>query len=139
MTAAFPHEYRSRVTWLQNREGRISAARQPEILGGPPPQFDGSDTYWSPEELLLSSLQLCLMTTYLALLTKADVTIDSYESEALGILEKTKEGIRFTRIEVAVSIKSENQEKAEELLLKAKKYCIISNALNVPVDLSLLN
>lgn len=138
MTATFPHEYRSNIAWQKDREGILTAASdQPAILGGPPPQFDGSPDYWSPEELLLSSLQLCLMTTFLALATKATFTLESYSSEALGILEKSKEGIRFTRIQVTVDLKSSDANQAQELLMKAKKYCIISNTLNLSVEIVL--
>ncbi len=135
MPAAFPHEYKAKITWKKDREGLLEAASQPAILGGPPPQFDGSAEYWSPEELLLSSVQLCLMTTFQALLAKTPVKLQSYESEIRGLLDKTKDGIRFTQIRAQVRLSADDQQKAEEMLLKSKKYCIISNALNVPVEL----
>lgn len=86
---------------------------------------------------MLSSLQLCLMTTFQTLAAKSNFSFESYSSEALGILEKTKEGIQFTRIQVTVDLKSSDSNAAQELLMKAKKYCIISNMLKVNVDLKI--
>jgi organic hydroperoxide reductase OsmC/OhrA len=137
MPAPFPHLYRSDLTWRKDREGVLTATGQPPIIGGPPPQFDGSDAYWSPEELLLSSVQLCLMTTFFALLAKTAYAVERYSSEAQGRLEKTKDGIRFTEIQVTVALKSGDKSAVDELLLKAKKYCIISNTLNLAVDLKM--
>jgi len=136
MAAPFPHEYRASLNWNGERAAMLSAAEQPVILGGPPPQFDGSPTHWSPEELLLSSVQLCLMTTFFSLAMKRRVEVSSYKSEITGILDKTADGLRFTKIHLKVDLKSNTPHgEAREMLRTAKKYCIISGALNVPVEL----
>lgn len=135
MAAPFPHEYRAFLSWKEQRSAVLSAAEQPAILGGPPPQFDGSPELWSPEELLLSSVQLCLMTTFFSLTAKRKLEIRSYRSEITGTLDKTPEGLRFTSIRVKVDLESETLPEALEALRTAKKYCIISGALNVPVEL----
>lgn len=135
MPAQFPHLYKAYLEWKEDRTATLSAAEQPRLVGGPPPQFDGSAAHWSPEELLLSAIQLCLMTTFLSLVGRQNLVIHSYKSEIEGVLEKTNDGLRFTRITVKVDLESEDSGKARELLKSAKKYCIISNALNVPVEL----
>lgn len=135
MPAQFPHLYKAYLEWKKERIATLSAAEQPQLIGGPPPQFDGSAAHWSPEELLLSAIQLCLMTTFLSLVGRQNLVIHSYKSEIEGVLEKTNDGLRFTRITVKVDLESEDSGKARELLKSAKKYCIISNALNVPVEL----
>lgn len=135
MPAPFPHQYKAFLEWKQDRLATLSAAEQPRLVGGPPPQFDGSATHWSPEELLLSSIQLCLMTTFFSLVIRQKLVIHAYKSEIEGTLDKTADGLRFTRISLKVDLGSEDASKARELLQTAKKYCIISNALNVPVEL----
>jgi organic hydroperoxide reductase OsmC/OhrA len=106
------------------------------LVGGPPPEFDGDPGHWSPEHLLLSSANLCLMTTYMALAKKAGLDISAYRSTAEGVLEKTKEGILFTRIALEVSIlaPASRLDEARKLMDTAKKYCIVSNALRRPVE-----
>lgn len=135
MPAPFPHLYKAKLEWKKERLATLSAAEQSPILGGPPPQFDGSAAQWSPEELLLSSIQLCLMTTFFALNVRQQLVIHSYKSEIEGTLEKTSEGLRFTRISLKVDLESDEAGKARELLQTAKKYCIVSNTLNIPVEL----
>ncbi len=135
MPEPFPHHYKAFLEWTQDRNASLSAANQPRIVGGPPPQFDGSASHWSPEELLLSSIQLCLMTTFFSIISRKNLVIQSYKSEIEGTLEKTADGLRFTRISLRADVESEDAAKAREFLQTAKKYCIISNSLNVPVEL----
>jgi organic hydroperoxide reductase OsmC/OhrA len=113
----------------------LSSGPRPVLVGGPPPEFDGEPGSWSPEHLLLSAANLCLMTTYMALARKAGLEVASYRSEAEGILDKTKEGLVFTRIGLRVEIQApaERLEEARRLVETAEKYCIISNSLKRPV------
>jgi organic hydroperoxide reductase OsmC/OhrA len=76
------------------------------------------------------------MTTYLVLAKKAGLEIRQYRSRAEGILEKTKEGIVFTRIALRVSIHAPPDRLADaaKLVETAKKYCIVSNSLKRPVE-----
>lgn len=139
MPAPFPHHYSSRLTWTGDREGLLSADGQKQALrGGPPVPFDGSSEVWSPEELLLSSLGLCLMTTFMALNAREKLTILRYESETTGVLEKTAQGIVFTEIreQVSLHVAEGEKDRAEATLLKAKKFCIVSNSLKPEVTLS---
>jgi organic hydroperoxide reductase OsmC/OhrA len=100
--------------------------------GGPPPEFDGSDAWWSPEHLLLEAVNLCMMNTFCALAAKAGLKFESYRGHVDGTLEKTEQGIAFTSIKVRCEVKAEDKAKADQLLHSAKKYCIVSNALKIP-------
>jgi organic hydroperoxide reductase OsmC/OhrA len=136
MTRPFPHRYETTLVWEGGSRGALSSGARPVLIGGPPPEFDGEAGWWSPEHLLLSAANLCLMTTYLALVRKVGLAIAQYRGRAEGILEKTSEGIVFTRIVLRVEIQApaERLEEARRLLESAKKYCIVSNALKRPVD-----
>ena len=136
MTQPFPHRYEATLVWEGGSRGALSSGARPVMVGGPPPEFDGEPGWWSPEHLLLSSANLCLMTTYLALARKSGLEIGQYRSRAEGILEKTKEGIVFTRIALQVSIVAPEPrvEEARKLVETAKKYCIVSNSLKRPVE-----
>jgi organic hydroperoxide reductase OsmC/OhrA len=105
MIAPFPHRYDVELRWKEGACGTASAPPRPDIVGGPPSQFGGRDSWWSPEHLLLSSLSLCLMTTFLALADKAQIKVHGYVCQAQGILEKTKEGIVFTGFSLYISLK----------------------------------
>ena len=136
MSQPFPHHYETTLVWEGGSRAAIWSGERPVLVGGPPPEFDGEPGWWSPEHLLLSAANLCLMTTYMALAKKTGLQVANYRSAAEGLLEKTKEGIVFTRITLRVRIDAppDRLEEARKLLETAKKYCIVSNALKRPVE-----
>jgi organic hydroperoxide reductase OsmC/OhrA len=136
MTQPFPHRYQATLNWEGGSRAALASGSRPVLVGGPPPEFDGEPGWWSPEHLLLSSANLCLMTTYMVLARKVGLEIMAYRSTAEGVLEKTREGIVFTRIGLQVSIlaPSSRLEEARKLVETAQKYCIVSNSLKRPVE-----
>src|SRR5262245_21712229 len=61
MMAPLPHRYEVHLDWPGHGGAELTAGPRPPIEGGVPPEFDGRDSWWSPEHLLLSSLSLCLL------------------------------------------------------------------------------
>ena len=127
------HQYQIALQWKAGREGVLSAPPRPELLGGAPPEFGGTDQVWSPEHLLLSSASLCLMLTFMALAEKAKLKIDGYRCKTEGTLGKTENGLAFASIKVSVELRAVEQQRAETMLQTAKKYCIVSNSLKTPL------
>jgi organic hydroperoxide reductase OsmC/OhrA len=136
MSQPFPHRYETMLVWEGRGPAALSSGSRPVLVGGPPPEFDGEPGWWSPEHLLLSAANLCLMTTYRVLAKKVGLEIAQYRSRAEGVLEKTREGILFTRIALHVEIQAPLQrlEEARKMVETAKKYCIVTNALKLPVE-----
>jgi len=136
MQAPFPHYYMIKLDSMQKGSGTLSDTQKPQIIIGPPPEFGGKAQFWSPEELLLGSVTACTMTTFFALVEKNPIDILSYTSSIEGILNKTKSGIVFERIvlQVTLQVNDSDVEEATRLIYAAKKYCIITNSLNVVVD-----
>ena len=135
MATSFPHHYDVRL--FAGSSGAILAGgERPDIVGGAPPEFDGSEGWWSPEHLLLSAVALCLMTTFQAFAARAQLHVAGYSSRAEGVLDKTSAGLAFTSIRLAVDLRVAEADRlqAAELLQKAKRHCIVSNALKVTVD-----
>ena len=138
MAAPFPHHYEVTLKGQPDSSGVLAAGGRPQILGGAPPEFDGRPEWWSPEHLLLSSVTLCLMTTLQALAGRAKIPLARYQSRISGTLEKTAAGIVFTEIvaSMEVTVADEHRERIGALIESAKKHCIISNALKVPVTVN---
>jgi organic hydroperoxide reductase OsmC/OhrA len=134
--APFPHHYE---VALEGRDvgGILSVAGRPSIAGGPPSQFGGRDDWWSPEDLLLSALSLCLAGTFQAFAAGKKLRVISYGSNVKGTLDRTPEGLRFTAIvlEVDLVVPTGEKERAESMLASAKERCIVANGLCTPVDL----
>jgi organic hydroperoxide reductase OsmC/OhrA len=139
MATQFPHRYDVALAWDGGHGGAaLTAGPRPVIEGGAPPQFDGKDAWWSPEHLLLSSLSLCLMTTFQAITEKARLEVAHYDSHAEAVLDRTPGGLGFTRLVLHVEVKvpaADQVERARQLLIKAKSHCIVANALMPPVHL----
>lgn len=126
----FPHHYTVR---LEDRR-LVSPTRTPIELG-PPPQFGGSETVWSPEELLVGAVLECLWTTFEAFARHDKLVVTSWSGTGTAILDRGPRVPVFTSIElsVAIDVDTQDQELARSVLAKAEKHCIISNALNVPI------
>ena len=138
MPEPLPHHYPSDLSWEIDRRGWLSAPPRQGLLGGPPPQFGGMDDAWSPEHLLVAAANLCLMLTFLSMAEKSGLALAGYRSSAEGVLDKAADGVRFVSVSIRVDLKvaEADQEKAEALLQKAEKHCLISNSLKAPVHVT---
>ena len=135
--APFPHHYKVALDWSASSVAALSAPPRVAIAGGAPPEFGGTDAWWSPEQLLLGAASLCLMTTFQALAARKALALLTYSVRAEGTLEKTSAGLGFTSIVLAVTatVAEADIARTEQLLAEAKKHCIVANTLKVPIEL----
>jgi organic hydroperoxide reductase OsmC/OhrA len=130
----FPHRY---TVALANRT-LLAPPRDPIALGAPP-QFGGTDTRWSPEELLIGAALECVWTTFEALAKRSGLAIRELSGTGTGVLDRGSPVPVFTSIELTVDVLVDagEEERARGLLEKAERSCIISHALKVPVTLAM--
>jgi organic hydroperoxide reductase OsmC/OhrA len=139
LASPFPHHYDVKVA-SGDAGAILSGGKRPSIVGGPPPEFDGRDEWWSPEHLLLSAAGLCLMTTFQAFAARAHLDVAGYESQVEGVLDKTAGGLAFTSIKISVDLRvaEADRTRAEQLLQSAKRHCIVANALKPAIEMQIL-
>jgi organic hydroperoxide reductase OsmC/OhrA len=139
MTTTFPHRYEVTLSWAGQGGATLQAPARPSIEAGAPPEFGGRDSWWSPEHLLLSSLSLCLMTTFEALARKARLSVLGYACHGEATLDRAETGLAFTafRLQVRVDVAEADAERTPKLLESAKKHCLVARALAVPVDVDI--
>lgn len=104
---------------------------------GPPAQYGGSDEWLNPEELLVASVNSCLMIVFFHFVDKSQFKVLSYTAQADGKVEKTKNGLRFTNVDVQAKVNLANPvpiEKIEEVVKLTEKFCLVSNSLACPVQ-----
>jgi organic hydroperoxide reductase OsmC/OhrA len=137
MTTPLPHHYEARLSWPRQGGAEMYAAAALPIAGGAPIEFDGRDTWWSPEHLLLSSLSLCLMTTFEAIAAKARLQVIRYECRAEATLDRRDGPLAFTALglHVEIEVGPDDADRVGRLLASAKKHCLVANALRAPVTL----
>jgi len=129
----YPMDFNIKLDWAEGGKHALTSPPRPEIIGGAPLEFDGTDDVWSPEHMLLSSVSLCLLMTFEALAERANIRLDGYRCQTDGTVDKSSGHAAFSEIRLRVEVRSSEREKAEALLQTAKKYCLITNSLKARV------
>ena len=130
--------YRTAVEWAGEKRGKAASEGKPEIEVATPPEFRGHAGIWSPEDLFVSAVNVCVMTTFLSMVDREGLALGHYRSEAEGKLELTETGFMFTEIVVRPEIGVSSEEdivKASALIGKAEHACLISNSIRSKVIL----
>ena len=130
--------YQASVKWTEQRKGMIACAGKPDVQVATPPEFKGHEGIWSPEDLFVASVNVCLMTTFLAVAERAGLGFSAYESTAEGRLELVEGKFQFTAITIKPTITLESgadAARAKELIEKAEANCLISNSMKATVTL----
>jgi peroxiredoxin-like protein len=132
------YTYRASVRWLEQKRGMMTSAGKPDVQVATPPEFKGHEGIWSPEDLFVASVNVCIMSTFLAFAERAGLAFTAYESDAEGILELVEGKFQVTSIAVKPTVRlkpGEDVGKAKDLLAKAEANCLISNSIKSTVTL----
>lgn len=128
------HTFEVDLKWnIEQKNGTVHSPNKEPFTFGAPPEFNGTDTVWSPEHLLAVSLSSCYVTTfmYFSRLLKIDVR----DLKVHAHVEVEKEGAamfeakRFILHPVIEFSGNPDVKTVDNLLSKAKRYCIISNSV----------
>lgn len=133
------HHYKINVKWNEGRIGTLSSDSFPQIMVATPPEFlKGVAGVWSPEHLFVSSVAICLMTTFLAIAENSSLAFKSFNCEADGKLEKVEGKLMISEIELRPEVEVTEEkfiEKAERIIEKSEKACLISNSIKTKIIL----
>jgi len=124
--------YSTEVEWTGERHGDLRAPVLPDLRVDAPPEFRGHDGVWTPEHLFVASVNSCFMTTFLAIAENSKLDFISFKAGATGKLEKVERGFAMTEIKLhpKLVIKSAADfDRANRILEKAEKHCLISNSI----------
>jgi OsmC-like protein len=130
MLAPFPHRYTASLHRTYAVRAGVEAPR-PVFASGTLPQCasaeDGAGS-------LLSSLGMCLLTTFEVFAARDGIELLTWHAQISGTVELTTEGPSFTSIVVELDVDIDgNTEQFDDALEDAKRYCLVQNALRVPV------
>jgi peroxiredoxin-like protein len=134
------HFYDTEVGWMGARRGYLrSSADLPVLEVASPPEFQGHEHTWTPEHLFVASVNSCYMATFVAIAELSKLDVVSFTSTAVGKLEKTEgQGYRITEIvlrpKLVIRFESD-AERAQRILEKAERNCLISNSITTDVTL----
>ncbi len=85
-SADFTYDSYNRAHEVRFKDGAIV------LPGSGAPQFNGDADRVDPEEAFVASLSACHMLTFLAICARKRLTVDAYEDDASGVLEKNAAG-----------------------------------------------
>ena len=136
------HVFETRTVWQQEKVFQVKVHDQPGLKVVTPPEFGGVEAEWTPEHLLVASVESCLLSTFLYFAERFKLSPCSYASTAEGTVEKTKEGLRFTAIDVSIRLTVADAKAAEKVSSlhirdKLEKYCLVSASLGFPVRIDI--
>ena len=147
------HEYRATIAWKRQEgedfaKGRYSRAHEIRFDGGitvlgsaspsvVPLPFSREDAV-DPEEMLVAALSNCHMLTFLDLARRAGVIVDSYEDEAVGIMERiATQRMAITKVTLRPKIvyggPAPDKAKLDELHHQAHELCFIANSVKTEI------
>lgn len=133
-----PHYYSVNVNWEKDRKGVMSSpVLESNIEVATPPEFPkGIAGVWSPEHLLVAAVDSCLMTTFLAIAENSRFEFISFESYAIGKLEKIEGKYLISEIVLSPVLTvpaGTDPEKAMRILQKSEAACLISNSVKATI------
>jgi organic hydroperoxide reductase OsmC/OhrA len=147
------HEYRATILWKRKEgedfaKGRYSRAHEIRFDGGitvpasaspsvVPLPYSREDAV-DPEEMFVAALSNCHMLTFLDLARRAGVIVDSYEDEAIGIMERIgPQKMAITRVTLRPKIvyggAAPDKAKLDDLHHHAHELCFIANSVKTEV------
>ena len=134
----FPHRYEVRLVGGATGYAELSTAGVASLSSAPPPEFDGPGNAWSPEHLLLASVQACFLFTLRAVARHAKVEFHALDVDASGTVDRSDGVTRFTDILLRPTITvgaRTSRDAVLRLLTKTEHACLVSASLSTPVRL----
>ena len=134
----FPHRYAVSAMAGPASVVTLRSAELEDIQSSAPPEFGGPPGNWSPETLLVAAIADCYVLSFRAVANASKLEWSEIDCDALGVLEKTAQGLWFTVIELKAHLRipaGGDVARAERLLEKAEQACLVSKSLRSEVRL----
>jgi len=133
----FPIEYEIELAKSGSDPAALTSGHRPRVLTGPPPEFGGTDTWWSPEHLLVAAAASCMTATFYSMAERVGMHVGTFRCRGKGILDRSDKTIAFTSIVLAVDVTVAQGDvtRARALLDDAKARCFVANSLRATVEL----
>ena len=133
-----PHQYTVTARVEGSANVIVSSAGLPDLETAGPAQFGGPGDVWSPEDMLVGAVANCFILSFRSIARKAKLEWLTLECEAEGILDKIDGFNQFTDFTVKATLTipdEQHRKKANIMLEKAEKYCLITKSLKAGAHL----
>jgi peroxiredoxin-like protein len=131
-----PHRYTVDMSGGPAGYARVECDAFPDIRIAPPPEYGGPGDAWTPEHLLLASVNACFLFTFRAVTAAAHVYFEYLELTSAGIVDRLDGTTRFTEIVLKPRVMigpDTDARKILRLMHKAERACLVSASLGTPI------
>jgi organic hydroperoxide reductase OsmC/OhrA len=132
-SADFTYDTYNRAHEVRFKDGAIT------IPGSGAPMFKGDADRVDPEEAFVASLAACHMLTFLAICARKRLTVEAYEDDAEGFLDKGANGkLQMTRVTLKPRVRfaagtEVDAAKLADIHHKSHEECFIANSVKTDV------
>ncbi len=137
-------EHRIRLNWSDGgkpftyesyaREHEIVFKNGQTLAASASPAHRGDGVHGDPEDMLVAALSSCHMLSFLAICAKKRITVQSYEDDAVGFLEKDGGKLWMTRVILRPQIvASADAATLEPIHHLAHEACFIANSVKTHI------
>ena len=140
MGAVYPQRYAVRAQARAAGRVRLSADGLPDLETDAAPAHGGPGDAWSPGALLVAAAADCFSLAFRIGAASSRLSFAKLECSAEGTIDRAPGGARLTALRIRAELElgaGERVERAERLLRKAERNCLITNSLRAPVELEL--
>lgn len=133
-----PHRYRIEARAAPEGAVALETPGVAALSSAPPVEFGGPGDLWSPETLLLAAVADCFVLSFRVIAENSKLAWTELTCDAQGVLDRAEGALRFTEIHLRAALtlaREQRVDRAERLLQRAEKSCLVSNSLATPIHL----
>ncbi len=131
-SADFSYDTYNRAHEIAFKSGKVVLAASSA------PEFRGEDDRVNPEEAFVAALSSCHMLTFLAICARKHLTVESYDDDAVGFLDRSPSGklwmgrvVLRPRVRFGAAV---DEAMLAELHHKSHENCFIANSVTTNVS-----
>lgn len=128
----YPHHYVVEARAPSGGNVTVASPGLESFQSAGPAEFGGPGDKWSPETLMVAAVADCFILTFRAIARASKLEWEALSCAVIGDLDRVDKVTRFTdfRIRATLDIpETTSGEKAERLLEKAEKTCLVTNSM----------
>lgn len=134
----FHHFYSATATAAAQGNVKLDVEGLSSLESAAPKEFGGPGGQWSPEDLVVGAVADCFVLSFRAVAAASKFDFKDIHCTATGELNKADTGVQFVGFKVSAKLTVDadaDQDRAANLLKKAKAACFITNSLKAPAEL----
>ena len=133
-------KFRASLIWDGASGAEVQTRKHRGLKLDMPIKFGGKGRYLCPDELFLSSVAGCLLTTFLYFKKKLKINLEGLEIAISGTLRAGSQGYKISRIRATISAKASRSDEIDvrRCIELAKEYCHITRTLEKVVPIKII-